>query len=58
MSAKLRLVIAAVAFVLLWLLSNTLYTLSEVQQALIVRLGAPIGAPRRTIKACCTSLSV
>ncbi|MGA2708827.1 MAG: protease modulator HflC [Steroidobacteraceae bacterium] len=44
MSAKLRLVIAAVAFVLLWLLSNTLYTLSEVQQALIVRLGAPIGA--------------
>jgi modulator of FtsH protease HflC len=43
MSAKPRLVIAAVAFVLLWLLSNTLYTLGEVQQALIVRLGAPIG---------------
>jgi len=43
MSAKPRLVIGAVAFVLLWLLSNTLYTLSEVQQALIVRLGAPIG---------------
>jgi len=43
MSAKPRLVFAAVAFVLLWLLSNTLYTLGEVQQALIVRLGAPIG---------------
>ena len=44
MSAKLRLVIGAGAFFLLWLLSTTLYTLSEVQQALIVRLGAPIGA--------------
>jgi membrane protease subunit HflC len=43
MSAKPRLVFAAFAFVLLWLLSNTLYTLGEVQQALIVRLGAPIG---------------
>ena len=43
MSAKLRLVIGAGAFFLLWLLSNTLYTVSEDQQALIVRLGAPIG---------------
>jgi membrane protease subunit HflC len=43
-TAKLRLVIGAGAFFLLWLLSTTLYTLSEVQQALIVRLGAPIGA--------------
>jgi membrane protease subunit HflC len=44
MSAKLRLFIAAGAFFLLWLLSATLFTVSEVQQALIVRLGAPIGS--------------
>ncbi len=43
MSTKRRLAAAAGAFVLLWLVSNTLYTLSEVQQALIVRLGAPLG---------------
>ena len=43
MSAKQRLAAGAGAFLLLWLLSNTLYTLSEVQQALIVRLGAPLG---------------
>ena len=43
MSAKLRVVVGVGAFILLWLLSATLYTVSEVQQALIVRLGAPIG---------------
>ncbi len=43
MTAKPRLVIAAGAVFLLWLLSATLYTVSEVQKALIVRLGAPIG---------------
>ena len=43
MSAKRRLALAAGAFFLLWLLSTTLYTVSEVQQALIVRLGAPVG---------------
>jgi membrane protease subunit HflC len=43
MSARRPLVIAAGAIFLLWLLSATLYTVSEVQQALIVRLGAPIG---------------
>jgi membrane protease subunit HflC len=43
MSAKSRLVMGAAAFFLLWLLLTTLYTVSEVQQALIVRLGAPIG---------------
>ncbi|MGA2776792.1 MAG: protease modulator HflC [Steroidobacteraceae bacterium] len=43
MSTKQRVAAAAGAFFLLWLLSNTLYTLNEVQQALIVRLGAPIG---------------
>ena len=43
MTAKPRLVAAAGALLLLWLLSTTLYTVSEVQQALIVRLGAPIG---------------
>jgi membrane protease subunit HflC len=43
MSAKVRLVMGIGAFFLLWLLSATLYTVSEVQQALIVRLGAPIG---------------
>jgi membrane protease subunit HflC len=43
MSAKLRLVLGAGAIFLLWLLSATLYTVGEVQKALIVRLGAPIG---------------
>jgi len=43
MSAMLRLVIAAGAVFLLWLVSATLYTVGEVQKALIVRLGAPIG---------------
>ncbi|MFI4981177.1 MAG: protease modulator HflC [Nevskiales bacterium] len=43
MSARQPLVIAAGAMFLLWLMSATLYTVSEVQQALIVRLGAPIG---------------
>jgi len=43
MSARVRVAIAVGAFFLLWLLSSTLYTVSEVQQALIVRLGAPIG---------------
>ncbi len=47
MSAKRRLAFAAAAFFLLWLLSSTLYTLSEVQQALIVRLGAPVGVVDR-----------
>ena len=43
MSATLRLVLGAGAIFLLWLLSATLYTVGEVQKALIVRLGAPIG---------------
>jgi modulator of FtsH protease HflC len=42
-SAKSRLIAAAAAIAVLWVLSSTLYTVSEVQQALIVRLGAPIG---------------
>jgi modulator of FtsH protease HflC len=46
MSAKLRLIIGAGTFLLLWLLSTILYTVSEEQQALIVRLGAPLGAVR------------
>jgi membrane protease subunit HflC len=43
MSTQRRLILAGVAIFVLWLLSATLYTVSEVQQALIVRLGAPIG---------------
>ena len=43
MTAKPRLVIGAGAVFLLWLLSTSLYTVSEVQEALIVRLGATIG---------------
>jgi membrane protease subunit HflC len=43
MSTKQRLAIAAGGLFLLWLMSATLYTVSETQQALIVRLGAPIG---------------
>jgi membrane protease subunit HflC len=44
MTVSQRFGIAIGGFFLLWLLSSTLYTLGEVQQALIVRLGAPIGA--------------
>lgn len=44
MRAKLRIGIAAGIFFVLWLLSATLYSIAEVEQALIVRLGAPIGA--------------
>ena len=44
MRAKLRIGIAAGIFFVLWLLSATLYSIGEVEQALIVRLGAPIGA--------------
>ena len=36
MSTKQRVAAAAGAFFLLWLLSNTLYTLNEVQQALLI----------------------
>ncbi len=43
MSAKVRVGVVVGGLVLLWLMSATLYTVSEVQQALIVRLGAPIG---------------
>ena len=43
MNAKLRFGVGAGAFLLLWLLSTTLYTVSEVQKALLIRLGAPIG---------------
>lgn len=31
------------AFALLWLLSGSLFSVSEIQQALVIRLGAPIG---------------
>ena len=44
MRAKLRIGIAVGIFFVLWLLSATLYSIGEVEQALIVRLGAPIGA--------------
>jgi membrane protease subunit HflC len=39
----MRVAIGAGVVVLLWLLSATLYTVSEVQKALIIRLGAPVG---------------
>lgn len=43
MTPRMRVAIGAGALVLLWLLSATLYTVSEVQKALIIRLGAPVG---------------
>jgi modulator of FtsH protease HflC len=43
MTVKPPVLIGVGVIFLLWLLSATLYTVSEVQQALIVRLGAPIG---------------
>ena len=44
MSPKLKISLGAGAFGLLWLMSSMLETVSESQKALIVRLGAPIGA--------------
>jgi membrane protease subunit HflC len=43
MTPRMRVAIGAGVVVLLWLLSATLYTVSEVQKALIIRLGAPVG---------------
>jgi modulator of FtsH protease HflC len=42
-SSPLRVALVAAGFVLVWLLSATLFTVGEIQQALIVRLGAPQG---------------
>ena len=44
MKARLRIALVVIAFVAVWLLSNTLYTIHMGEQALIVRQGAPIGA--------------
>jgi membrane protease subunit HflC len=44
MKPRLRMALIATVFIGCWLLAGTLYTLGEGQQALIVRLGAPIGA--------------
>lgn len=44
MNSRWRTVLLVGAFFLLWLLSETLFVVSEVQQALIVRFGAPIDA--------------
>jgi membrane protease subunit HflC len=43
MKPSWRLPLLATGLLALWLLSNTLYTVSEGEQALIVRQGAPIG---------------
>jgi membrane protease subunit HflC len=43
MKRQVRIGMIVVAVVLVWLLSNALYTISEGEQALIVRQGAPIG---------------
>jgi membrane protease subunit HflC len=42
MTAKVRIAAALFALVLLWSLGASLYTVGEMQQALVVRLGAPV----------------
>lgn len=44
LQGRLRVGLIIATVLLLWLLSSTLYTISEGEQALIVRQGAPIGA--------------
>jgi membrane protease subunit HflC len=44
LQGRLRVGLVIAALVLVWLLFGTLYTISEGEQALIVRQGAPIGA--------------
>ncbi|WP_035056641.1 protease modulator HflC [Andreprevotia chitinilytica] len=44
MSQRTRIMLAAAVLLVLWLLSATLYTVTETQQALLVRLGAPVAA--------------
>ena len=43
MKGSLRIGLIIAAFVLVWLLSSTLYTVNEGEQVLVVRQGAPIG---------------
>jgi len=53
MKSSLRLLAVGLAFFTIWLLSAIFYTVGETQQALIVRLGAPVGiagAPGLKIK--------
>ena len=42
MNSKVRLAISAFALVLVWNLASALYTVGEMQQALVVRMGAPV----------------
>ena len=42
MSAKRHTLLFSIVFLMFWLLSATLYTVQETQQALLIRLGAPI----------------
>jgi len=39
-----KLTLAALAFIALWFVSSSLYVVDETQQALVVRLGKPVGA--------------
>lgn len=43
MKSQWRIALIGAGFILLWLLSSTLYMINEGEQALIVRQGAPIG---------------
>lgn len=42
MSSKVRIAISSLVLIVLWNLGSSLYTVGEMQQALVVRLGAPV----------------
>lgn len=42
MKSKIRLALSSVALIVLWNLGSSLYTVGETQQALVVRMGAPV----------------
>lgn len=42
MKSKVRIAISSLALIVLWNLGSSLYTVGEMQQALVVRMGAPV----------------
>ena len=42
MNSKVRIAISGIALIALWNLGSSLYTVGEMQQALVVRMGAPV----------------
>ena len=42
MKSKIRMAVSSLALIVLWNLGSSLYTVGEMQQALVVRMGAPV----------------